>query len=75
MKKLSKVYFIVPIIFLSACSDEHNANEHQSSEGHMNQNTPILKSQMQAIEKAKGVEQLMNNRVQTQLQEIDQVSQ
>ncbi|WP_198264788.1 hypothetical protein [sulfur-oxidizing endosymbiont of Gigantopelta aegis] len=74
MKKLREVLYIVPIIFaaylLVACSDEHQANNE-----HMKQNSSILNSQMQALEKAKGVEQLVNDHAEEQRQEIDQASQ
>lgn len=65
MIKLSRLLLLAPLLIVGGCSDDDMTQDNSENEH-------ILSAQVQALEKAKEVESMLQNRVIEQKQVIDE---
>ncbi len=68
MTKFFQILCCLSLLLLNACSDDKQENSAHEASG----DSQILKSQIQALEKAKGVEQVIQDRADQSRQTIDE---
>lgn len=68
MTKFFQILCFFSLISLIACSDDMQENNAHETSG----DSQILKTQIQALEKAKGVEQVIQNRASRDREAIDE---
>lgn len=73
MKKTLPIFLFCSVLIISACSDEHDTKTARMGEDmNTTQKTTVLSPQLQAIEKAKGVEKMINDTARKHREELDQ---